>query len=156
MKEGEVVGQNSLWHDERVPFINPPEDLQCTRSGKDGWRCSRWRIHGRTHCELHFLLQKSYHDKSKKKKIRKSSGATHPLSPSTSRSKKRKRDRTQPKQQLEEDQVTCVSEKEHGNDDQVVPWSQRTRIAKLAAEKLEIGIAPKPKTNVCLLFVFWF
>ncbi|XVF87946.1 hypothetical protein PTKIN_Ptkin19aG0009600 [Pterospermum kingtungense] len=64
MKEGEMVGQESLWNDEMVPFITPPEDLQCKRNGGGGWRCSRWRIHDHKYCELHFLRQQFYNNPS--------------------------------------------------------------------------------------------
>ena len=75
MKEGELVGEESFWDHEMVQFIAPPEELQCARNGRRGWRCSRWRIHDKKYCELHFLRQKFHKNKCRKQ----NPGTTLPL-----------------------------------------------------------------------------
>ncbi|GMI85165.1 hypothetical protein HRI_002185800 [Hibiscus trionum] len=123
MKEGELVGEESFWNDEMVPFIAPPEELQCARNVNKG-RCSRWRIHGKKYCELHFLRQK--HLQNHRSKIK-----------NTDQAKKRKR--SQQKERVRDEKGTPFLDRDYGNGGEVEPWSRRTRSAKFAAAKQENG-----------------
>ncbi|XP_022718149.1 lysine-specific demethylase JMJ25-like [Durio zibethinus] len=119
MKEGELVGEESFWNDEMVPFIAPPEQLRCARNGSR-WRCNRWRVHHQKYCELHFLRLKHRQNNLRKQ----SPGTTNPQ-------KKDKRKGGQ-----------------HGNDEEVEPWSRRTRrSAKFSQEKQENGPKPNGKED---------
>ncbi|KAK5772295.1 lysine-specific demethylase JMJ26-like [Gossypium arboreum] len=130
MKEGEVVGEESFWNGEMVPFIAPPEELQCARNGRK-WRCSRWRIHGESYCEFHFLHQKNRCKQN----------------PAKTRPHKKKRKRTNQNERVEEEKGISVLDKDYGNGGGVEPWSRRTRNAKFAAEKQENGPKSKGKKD---------
>ncbi|KAK8620601.1 hypothetical protein V6N13_067071 [Hibiscus sabdariffa] len=120
MKEGEVVGEESFRNDKMVPFIAPPEELRCARY-VNKCRCSRWRIHGKSYCEFHFLRQ------------------THRKLKSTGQTKKRKRKRKRSlqKERVQEEQGTPFLDGDYGNGGEVEPWSRRTRSGKFAAAKQE-------------------
>ena len=149
MKEGELVGAESFWNDEMVPFIAPPEELQCARNGGGGWRCSRWRIHAQKFCELHFLHQKFYANNRRKQKTLHLNQQKDNCdqSPSVLTRSKRKRGYSQ----QEKEEGISISDKEHRNDGEIEPWSRRTRSAKLAAEKLENASKPNVVYLFCLI-----
>lgn len=55
--------------DEEPPKIQPPDGLRCRRNDGKKWRCSHWRIHKQSYCELHYLQSKakSFHLKNSTK-----------------------------------------------------------------------------------------
>ncbi|XP_037495740.1 lysine-specific demethylase JMJ25, partial [Jatropha curcas] len=57
---GTPLDECSCWKEgETVPFVEPPDDLRCSRSDGKAWRCNRWKIHDRSLCELHYLQSRS-------------------------------------------------------------------------------------------------
>ncbi|XWS10565.1 hypothetical protein CRYUN_Cryun38cG0006600 [Craigia yunnanensis] len=150
MKEGELVGEESFWDHEMVPFIAPPEELQCTRNGRRGWRCSRWRIHDKKYCELHFLRQKFHKNKRRKQNPGIILSLNQPKKNNCDQSPSSALTRSKRKRgygQQEKEEGIFISDKEHRNDGEIEPWSRRTRSAKLAAEKLENVSKPNGKED---------
>ncbi|XVE74268.1 hypothetical protein DITRI_Ditri12bG0003000 [Diplodiscus trichospermus] len=140
MKEGEAVGESSFWKDGTVPFLVPPKELQCARNHGRGKRCTRWRIHDKKYCEYHFLQQKLYNNKRRKQNLgetlpldqQKEDNSDRSLSSMLTRSKRKRVDGQQ-----EKEEGISILDKEHGNHEDIEPWSRRTRSAKLAVGKLE-------------------
>ncbi|KAK8497654.1 hypothetical protein V6N12_042842 [Hibiscus sabdariffa] len=148
MKEGEVVGEESFWNDKMVPFIAPPEELRCARY-VNKCRCSRWRIHGKSYCEFHFLRQ-THCSKLK----------------NTGQRQTKKRKRPLQKERVQEEHGTPLLDGDYGNGGEVEPWSRRTRSRKFAAANQEndcesngnkVGNGGKNGfiCDVCFFFFFW-